>query len=59
MKKNKILIITGGTGGHVIPAKNFFNYLKINSKNVFLLTDERGYKYISNTDKKNIYKIYS
>jgi len=59
MKKNKILIITGGTGGHVIPAKNFFNYLKNNSKNVFLLTDERGYKYISNIDKKNIYKIYS
>ena len=28
MKKNKILIITGGTGGHVIPAINFFNYLK-------------------------------
>ena len=27
MSKN-ILIITGGTGGHVIPAVNFFNYLK-------------------------------
>ena len=31
MKKNKILIITGGTGGHVIPAINFFNYIKNNS----------------------------
>ena len=59
MKKNKILIITGGTGGHVIPAINFFNYLKNNSKNVFLITDNRGYKYISNTDKKNIFKIHS
>ena len=59
MKKNKILIITGGTGGHVIPAINFFNYLKNNSHNVFLITDNRGHKYISNTDKKNIIKIYS
>jgi UDP-N-acetylglucosamine--N-acetylmuramyl-(pentapeptide) pyrophosphoryl-undecaprenol N-acetylglucosamine transferase len=59
MKKNKILIITGGTGGHVIPAINFFNYIKNNSNNVFLVTDNRGYKYISNTDKKNILKIYS
>ena len=48
MKKNKILIITGGTGGHVIPAINFFNYLKNNSNNVFLITDNRGYKYIGN-----------
>ena len=59
MKKNKILIITGGTGGHVIPAINFFNYIKNNSNNVFLLTDNRGYQYISNTDKKNIIKIHS
>ena len=33
MKNNKILIITGGTGGHVIPAINFFNYIKNNSNN--------------------------
>ena len=56
---NNILIITGGTGGHVIPALNFLNYLNDNSKNVFLITDNRGHKYIKNTDKKNIYKIYS
>ena len=59
MKKNNILIITGGTGGHVIPALNFFNYLNDNSKNVFLLTDNRGYKYIINANKKNILKINS
>jgi len=59
MKKNKILIITGGTGGHVIPAINFFNYIKNNSNNVFLLTDNRGYQYITNIDKKNIFKIQS
>ena len=55
MKKNKILIITGGTGGHVIPAINFFNYLQNNSENVFLLTDKRGYNYVTNTNKKNIW----
>jgi len=59
MKKNKILIITGGTGGHVIPALNFFNYTSNNSKNVFLITDNRGYKFISNANKKNIFKIHS
>mgnify|MGYP001401009390 CR=1 FL=1 len=59
MKKNKILIITGGTGGHVIPALNFFNYLSNNSKNVFLITDNRGYKFIRNANKKNIIKIHS
>ena len=56
---NNILILTGGTGGHVIPALNFFNYLNDNKKNVFLITDNRGCIYISNTDKKNMYKIYS
>ena len=59
MKKHNILIITGGTGGHVIPALNFFNYLNDNSKSAYLLTDNRGHKYISNSDKKNIFKIYS
>ena len=27
MKKNSIILVTGGTGGHVIPAVNFGNYL--------------------------------
>ena len=59
MMKSKVLIITGGTGGHVIPALNFFNYLTNKSKNIFLLTDNRGYKYITNIDKTNILKIKS
>ena len=48
--KNNILIVTGGTGGHVIPAVNFFNYIDSRSRNVYLLTDNRGYKYIKNPD---------
>ena len=57
--KSKILIITGGTGGHVIPAVNFFNYLNNKSKKVFLLTDSRGHKYIKSIDNSKILKIQS
>ena len=58
MNRN-ILIITGGTGGHVIPAVNFFNYLKKNNNKVYLLTDHRGSKYINTIDDNKIFKVYS
>jgi len=57
MKKN-FLLITGGTGGHVIPAKNFANYLSINNINCTIITDKRGYKYFDNYNGK-IYIINS
>ena len=57
--KNSILIITGGTGGHVIPAVNFYKYINSKSDNVFLLTDRRGIKYIKNINESNIFKINS
>ncbi|OUW95095.1 MAG: hypothetical protein CBD97_03700 [Pelagibacteraceae bacterium TMED237] len=47
MKKN-FLLVTGGTGGHVIPAENFSNYLLKKNINCSIMVDKRGYKYINN-----------
>ena len=44
--KKKILISTGGSGGHVIPATIFYEQLK-NEYEVFLTTDKRGSKFIN------------
>ena len=57
MKKN-FLLITGGTGGHVIPTKNFAYYLSIKNINCTIITDKRGYKYFDNYSGK-IYVISS
>ena len=50
--KKKILISTGGTGGHVIPASIFFEHLK-NDFDVFLTSDDRGMKFL-NLEKENV-----
>ena len=47
MNKN-FLLITGGTGGHVIPAQNLANYLINKNINCRIIVDTRGYKYINN-----------
>ena len=47
----KILITTGGTGGHVIPAKIIEEHLK-NSYEIFLSSDLRGLKYLSSNNHK-------
>jgi len=57
MKVN-LLLITGGTGGHVIPAKNFANYLSDKNINCSIITDKRGHKYFKNYNGK-IYIISS
>ena len=46
MKKN-ILISTGGSGGHVVPAKIFYEQLK-NEFNIFMTSDDRGIKFLDN-----------
>ena len=49
----KILITTGGTGGHVIPAKIIKEHLK-DDFNVLYSTDERGYKYLTSDTSSTI-----
>ena len=44
--KKKILIVAGGTGGHVLPAYNLYKHLK---KNYFvkIITDKRGLNFLN------------
>ena len=46
----KILITTGGSGGHVIPSLSIYDSLKENF-DVHIVTDLRGSKYINNNYK--------
>ena len=43
--QKKILISTGGSGGHVIPATILHDHLSEKTE-VIISTDKRGYKYI-------------
>ena len=47
-----ILISTGGSGGHVVPAKILYEHLK-NEFNLFISSDNRGIKFLDK-DKYNI-----
>ena len=49
----KIIITTGGTGGHVIPAKIIDEHLK-NDFEVYFSTDSRGLKYLKTETNKII-----
>ena len=49
--KKKILISTGGSGGHVIPATILYDHL-IKDTDVIVSTDKRGNVFLNN----NIYK---
>jgi len=49
--KKKILISTGGSGGHVMPAITIYDHLK-SYHDVMISTDLRGYKYLDNEKYK-------
>ena len=49
--KKKILISSGGSGGHVIPATIFYEHLK-NKFDIFFTVDKRGAKFL-NLEKYN------
>ena len=46
ISKNKIIIATGGTGGHIFPAYSLANFLIKNDYLVEITTDKRGLKYL-------------
>ncbi len=50
----KIIIATGGTGGHIFPAVSLTNFLIKNGFNTIVTTDKRGSKFI---DRKYVQKI--
>ena len=49
----KILITTGGTGGHVIPAEIISEHLK-DSYEIYFSSDKRGLKYLISENNKTI-----
>ena len=51
--KSKILISTGGSGGHVLPAITIYDHLKSRYE-IIISTDQRGLKYL---DKNNYQSI--
>ena len=51
--KNKILISTGGSGGHVLPAITIYDHLKSNYETL-ISTDLRGLKYLDKDNYKYI-----
>ena len=59
MIRKKILIATGGTGGHTIPAYSLAKNLLNKNFNVRLTSDKRGFKYLQNFEELHLIKIFS
>ena len=53
----KIIIATGGTGGHIFPAYSLANYLIKKNFSVKLTTDGRGLRYLKNYKNLDLIKI--
>ena len=53
--KKKIIIASGGTGGHIYPSISLFNFLK-KDNDILVTTDNRGLQYLKNNKDLN-YKI--
>ena len=58
-KKTKALIAMGGTGGHVFPGYNLGIHLKENGYDIDLITDKRGYRFLPEFKKLNIFILPS
>ena len=59
IKRKKIVIATGGTGGHVLPAYSLASHLSKNNYNVNIIIDEKGLKYLKDYKNLDLTKIPS
>ena len=50
----KILVATGGTGGHVFPAYALAKNLMEKNFTVKITTDKRGYRFLTNNKNINV-----
>jgi len=58
-KIDKIIIATGGTGGHVIPAYSLAIHFIEKKINVKIISDKRGLRYLKNLNNLEIIQINS
>ncbi len=59
MIKKKILIATGGTGGHVFPAYSLANYLIKKNYSIQLTSDKRGLRFLKDSENFSLINIPS
>ena len=57
--ENKILIATGGTGGHIFPGYGIAKFLFKNNYSINIITDKRGLKYLKKTHNIEVKVISS
>ena len=55
----KIIIATGGTGGHIFPAFSLATHFLEKKIDVKIISDKRGLRYLNNTEKVEIIEINS
>ena len=59
LKNKKIVIATGGTGGHIFPAYSLAKHLIENKFHVEIISDKRGIKYLKKNEDLKITQIAS
>ena len=54
---SSIILATGGTGGHVLPAYSLAKYLIKNGYDITITSDTRGLQFLDNYSKIKVKKI--